>query len=193
MTQTPAKHPLKHLRASDLRAVAQLATQATAGLTQIVEGVHQSVRDTMGMKGGALSGQTGGFTGLVYRSVQGVNRRVGKGIDTALAKLLPVPAPGDASHPTSPEREAVLAALNGVLGDRLAADHNLLATPMTMRYQGQALNGHALPAMPQANGKILVLIHGLCMNDLQWQTKHDGLPVNHGTALARTLGYTPTL
>lgn len=191
MTQTPAKYPLKHLRASDLRAVAQLATQATSGMTHIVEGVHQSVRDRLGMKGGALNGQTGGLTGLVYRSVQGVNRLVGKGIDTALAKLLPVLAPGDATHPASPEREAVLAALNGVLGDRLAADHNPLATPMTMRYQGQALNWQALPAMPEVNGKVLLLIHGLCMNDLQWQTSHNGQPVNHGTTLARTLGYTP--
>jgi len=195
MTQTPAKHPLKnpykHLRASDLRAVAQLATQATAGITRIVEGVHQSVWDTLGVKGGHLPGQTGGLTGMVYRSVHGVNRLVGKGIDKALTKLLPLLEPGDTAHPASPEREAVLAALNGVMGDSLAADHNPLATPMTMRYQGHALDWHALPAMPQANGKILLLIHGLCMNDLQWQTEHDGQPVNHGTALAQALGYTP--
>ena len=191
MTQAPAKHPLKHLRASDLRAMAQLATQATSGVTQIMEGVHQSVRDTLGMKGGASPGQTGGLTGLFYRSVQGVNRMVGKGMDTALVKLLPVLAPGDVTHLASPEREAVLAVLNGVLGDRLAAEHNILATPMTMRYQGQALNGHTLPAMPDASGKILLLIHGLCMNDLQWQTSHDKQPVNHGTSLSKALGYTP--
>ena len=186
----PLKNASKHLRPSDLRAVAQLAIQATAGVTRIVEGVHQSVWDTLGVKGGHLPGQTGGITGMVYRSVHGVNRLVGKGIDTALAKLLPVLEPGDTAHPASIEREAVLAALNGVLGDRLAADHNPLATPMTMRYQGQALNWQALPALPEANGKILLLIHGLCMNDLQWQTEHDGQPVNHGTALAQALGYT---
>ena len=42
-------------------------------------------------------------------------------------------------------------------------------------------------AIPQAGGKLLVLLHGLCMNDLQWMRKgHD-----HGAALARDLGYTP--
>ena len=191
MTKAAPKHPLKHLRASDLRAVAQLATQATAGITRIVEGVHQSVWDTLGVKGGHLSGQTGGLTGMVYRSVHGVNRLVGKGIDTALARLLPALDPGDATHAATPEREAVLAALNGVLGDRLAADHNPLATPMTLRYQGRALDWQTPPAPAQVSGKILLLVHGLCMNDLQWQTEHDGLPVNHATALAQALGYTP--
>ena len=191
MTKAAPKHPLKHLRASDLRALAQLATQATAGITRIVEGVHQSVWDTLGVKGGHLSGQTGGLTGMVYRSVHGVNRLVGKGIDTALARLLPALDPGDATHAATPEREAVLAALNGVLGDRLAADHNPLATPMTLRYQGRALDWQTPPAPAEVSGKILLLVHGLCMNDLQWQTEHDGLPVNHGTALAQALGYTP--
>ena len=42
-------------------------------------------------------------------------------------------------------------------------------------------------AIPHAGGKLLVLLHGLCMNDLQWKRKgHD-----HGAALARDLGYTP--
>jgi pimeloyl-ACP methyl ester carboxylesterase len=42
-------------------------------------------------------------------------------------------------------------------------------------------------ALPAAGGKLLVLVHGLCMNDLQWQRGgHD-----HGAALAHDLGYTP--
>jgi pimeloyl-ACP methyl ester carboxylesterase len=41
--------------------------------------------------------------------------------------------------------------------------------------------------LPTATPRLLVLLHGLCMNDLQWQRAgHD-----HGDALARELGYTP--
>jgi hypothetical protein len=40
--------PLKHLRPSDLRAVAQLATQATRGVATMAEGVHHAVLGTMG-------------------------------------------------------------------------------------------------------------------------------------------------
>jgi hypothetical protein len=42
MPTNPIK-PLKHLRPSDMRAVAQLATQATQGVARMAEGVHQSI------------------------------------------------------------------------------------------------------------------------------------------------------
>ncbi len=42
-------------------------------------------------------------------------------------------------------------------------------------------------AIPRVGGKLVVLLHGLCMNDLQWKRKrHD-----HGASLARDLAYTP--
>ena len=182
---------LKHLRAADLRGIAQLATLATLNVARIAEGVHQSVWSTLGAPGGKEAGQTRGMTGLVYKSVRGVTQLVGKGVDSALARLQPMleRALGDAAQ--SPEREAVLAALNGVMGDRLAAAHNPLTTPMTLRYKDQALDCSKPLALPGATGKVLVLIHGLCMNDLQWRAPHPGKVADHGTALAEALGYTP--
>ena len=42
-------------------------------------------------------------------------------------------------------------------------------------------------ALPGAGARLLVLAHGLCMNDLQWMRKgHD-----HGASLAGDLGYSP--
>ena len=83
-----------------------------------------------------------------------------------------------------------MAALNGVLGDHLAATDNPLAIHMQFRRNGEALDLHreALrAAIPQATGKIVVLVHGSSMNDRQWtRNGHD-----HGAALARDLGYTP--
>ena len=46
-------NPLRQLRASDLRAVARPATQATTGISRVAEGVHQSVLGTLGLPGGA--------------------------------------------------------------------------------------------------------------------------------------------
>ena len=65
----------KHLRASDLRGLAQLATQATTGVAQIVEGVHRSVLSTAGLVSAQAEG-TRGITGLVYRSIGAVTRCV---------------------------------------------------------------------------------------------------------------------
>ena len=191
MAKTPSKNPLKHLKAADLRGVAQLATQATSGVTRIAEGVHQSVWRTMGVPGGKESRQTGGITGLVYQSIQGVTQLVGKGLDSLLSKLEPLLESAGDGDAATPEREAVLAALNGVIGDRLVASGNPLATPMSLRYQGAALDWQALPPMPEATGKIVLLIHGLCMNDLQWQSSGATLAGNHGATLAAELGYTP--
>ena len=193
-TTKPAKKPLtNHLRASDLRAVAQLATNATRGVATMAEGVHRAVLSTMGL-GGKQTERTSGLTGFVYRTVHGVTELVGQGLQAAFTRLEPLLESVVDAPPETPEREAVLAALNGVLGDQLAQNHNPLATPMTLRYQGRVMNVHALPAMPNATGKVLLMIHGLCMNDLQWQAepRDDGKAVSdHAAALSAELGYTP--
>jgi hypothetical protein len=173
------------IRSSDLQGVSRLAVDATAGLTGVVETMHLNILRAPGLLGTPAQGRTRGITGLVYRSIRGVTRLVGGGMDAVFSRL--VPRLGDGG--SSPEREAVLAALNGVLGDHLATSRNPLAISMRLRRNGQALEaGPALAeAIPRPGGKLLVLAHGLCMNDLQWDRKgHD-----HGAALARDLDYTP--
>ncbi|MFY3386040.1 alpha/beta hydrolase [Paracidovorax sp. MALMAid1276] len=190
MTAPRRSNPLRQLRASDLRGVARLATQATAGASHVAEGVHQSVLGTLGLPGGAEPGSTRGLTGLVYRSIRGVTGLVDAGLQAGLSRLEPFftqPPEAGASAPVLWEREAVLAALNGVLGDRLARDDNPLRTSMGFYQQGRPLDLPALAASGTATGKLLVLVHGLCMNDLQW--RHQGH--DHGEHLARALGYTP--
>ena len=180
-------NPLRQLRASDLRGVARLATQATTGISRVAEGVHQSVRGTLGLPGGAQPGRTGGLTGLVYQSIRGVTQLVDAGLQAGLARLEPFFSAGTPGTEVLWEREAVLAALNGVMGDRLQQDNNPLCTRMGWYQQGLPLDVRALGAAGTATGKLLVLVHGLCMNDLQWQ--HGGH--DHGTHLAQALGYTP--
>jgi pimeloyl-ACP methyl ester carboxylesterase len=140
----------------------RLVIDATAGVTDVAEAMHRNIAWVPG-------------AGLVYRCIRGITRLVGGGIDVGLA---PFSALGEGGSSTG--REAVLAALNGVLGDHLAATGNPLAIPMRWRQGGE-------PAAPSAGRRLLVLAHGLCMNDLQWNRKgHD-----HGSALARDLGFTP--
>ena len=177
---------LRQLRVTDLRGVARLATQATTGVTHITECVHQSVLGTMGLPGGKEVGRTRGLTGLVYQGIRGVTRLVDVSLQAALLRLEPFLERG-ANAALSPEREAVLSALNGVMGDRLAEDGNPLALTMELRQQGRVIDLAALHASGQATGKVLLLVHGLCMNDLQWlRAGHD-----HGAHLAQALGYTP--
>jgi pimeloyl-ACP methyl ester carboxylesterase len=186
-----AKRSAKHLQASDLRGIAQLGNQATAGIARIVEGVHQSIWARLGMPGGPAPGQTRGITGLAYKSVHGVNRLVGTSLQALLKRIEPMLQSSTDEPQTSPQRAALLAALNGVMGDHLQATNNPLATTMSMRWQGVALNWLDLPPDFKPCHKVLLLIHGLCMNDLQWQTSDKGQTVDHGQALAAALDYTP--
>src|SRR4029450_6162486 len=103
-----------------------------------------------------------------------------------LARLVPL----FGGRGSSAEREAVLAALNGVLGDHLQHSANPLAIPTRFRREGLALDlkrDTLAASIPGATRKVLVLAHGLCMNDLLWRRKgHD-----HGAALAVDAGFTP--
>jgi pimeloyl-ACP methyl ester carboxylesterase len=190
---------MTHLRASDLRALAQLATDTTVAVTTMAEGVHQSIWRTLGAPSGATSAQTRGLTGLIYKSVTGVTQLVGRGVATALTRLEPLLQQLEGQAEESFERAAIVAALNGVMGDRLQASANPLAVPMTLRYQELgALVSKGLEAnlplgeqIPNATPKLLLVIHGLCMNDLQWNTQQQGKNINHAITLASALGYTP--
>ena len=174
---------------TDLRGAARLAADATAGITDLVEAMHERIARLPGSGGPAAGGRTQGLTGLIYKSIRGATRLVGGSLDALLALLEPaLDATGAAALP-SPQREAVVAALNGVLGDHLAESGNPLAITMALRREGRplVLERSALQArLPDATGRVLVLLHGLCMNDLQWHRDgHD-----HGELLARELGCT---
>ena len=175
-----------HLHGTDLRGYGRLAIDATLGITALVETLHHNILRSPGVFGKATQEPARGITGFVYRSIRGVTRLVGGGVDVLLGQLAPLI--GDVT--SSPTREALLSALNGVLGDHLETKNNPLAIPMQFRRDGLPLelDRDALArAIPEAGSKLLVLVHGLCMNDLQWRRNgHD-----HGAALARDLGYTP--
>lgn len=171
---------------SDLRGVARLAIDATLGVTEIVEAMHRNIASLSPIIGASPTGGARGISGLVYASVRGITRIVGFGLDAALGQLNPVLAL-DISWPG---RDAVLAAFNGVVGDHLVASENPLAIRMQLRQAGEplALDRRSLAAqLEPAGSKLLVLVHGLCMNDLQWERNgHD-----HGARLAKDLGYVP--
>jgi len=171
--------------ADHLRGLGRLAIDGVTGVTDLVEAMHAAITHLPSAIGRPAPASTTGLTGFVYQSVRTITGWVGDGIDASLTSLAPLLGNGG----QGPQREATLAAMNGVLGDHLEASHNPLAISMQLRTGGEALapDRKSLAArFPDANGKLLVLVHGLCMDDLQWNyAGHD-----HGEALARELGYT---
>jgi hypothetical protein len=170
----------------DLRGATRLAVEATRGVTDLVEAMHHQIAGGPRILGRPLEAPARLVTGPVYGSIRRVTRLVGAGIDAALAGLAPLLGEGAPGL----RREALLAALNGVLGDYLAESGNPLAIEMRLRHRGHPLEleRRALRlALPRAGGKVLVLVHGSCLNDRHWARSGR----DRGAALARDLGFTP--
>lgn len=64
--------------------------------------------------------------------------------------------------PLTPKLHFLLGALNGIFGDYLLENHNPMGLPMTLYdHYGSVQQG-------ELNGHIVIFIHGLCMNHLDW-------------------------
>jgi hypothetical protein len=187
MTTRPTPGGSLRLRPSDLRGLYRLGVDGSVGLTDLVEAMHHTISSRIGFDRALPIGRSSGITGVVYGAVRGGIKGSGHGVDLALRLVEKTARPNNA---TSPERDAFVAALNGVWGDHLERSGNPLSIHMALRNGGMALpleRGALAQALPKAGRKLLVLVHGLCMNDRQWTRRGQ----DHGQALAQALGYTP--
>ncbi len=169
---------------SDLRGVVRLVVDATVGVTDLVEKMHHTIQLAHPPLGASRAESTSGLTGFVYRSIRGTTKLVGQGIDAGMAPfsmLLPEQA-------SSVKRDSVVSAINGVYGDHLVETGNPLAIQMKILHAGRTLDLTQTQTMPaDVTGKILLFVHGLCLNERHWTREGQ----NRGKALATEFGYTP--
>lgn len=165
----PTKPPNRN--ADELREATRLVVEATTGVADVVEEMHVRIASGPSVLGRPLSIPARLIVPLAYRNVRGITRLVGKAIEGALTLLGPVL--GD--RKPSLERDAVVAALNGVLGDWLAQTNSPFAIEMQL-HRGEG-DGR----------RVVVLVHGSSMTHQQWRWKGH----HHGEALARDAGWTP--
>jgi len=169
---------------TDLRGIGNLTVDAVRGISDIVESMHQTIISCGGLLSEGNTTRTKGITGMVYRNISTITELVGGSIDRLLDRLSMLI--GDTA--SSPAREAAVSALNGVLGDHLATRNNPLAISMQFRRDGRPLDKQGLlERIEQSDGRLAIMIHGSCMNDLLWERNgHD-----HGAALEDDLGIRP--
>ncbi len=175
---------VKH--ADALRGASQLAIGATKGITQLAQDLHRTIASGPALLGSPLQGPASLLTQAIYGTIVGATDAVGSSIELAVSQLAPLL--GESTP--SPQQRGVVAALNGVLGDYLEHSQNPLAIKMALCTRGAplALSPRELTtALGKPSPKLLVLLHGSCMHELQW-TRHGH---DHGLALARDQGYTP--
>ena len=159
-----------------MRGALRLAVDGIHGVTHIAEGLHGNIARLAPPLGQVRERRAPGIAGFVYGTVRTGSALVGSGLDAALAGVQELLPTGESAlTDESLAGQAMLSALNGVLGDHLARTGNPLAIPMELRVRGTP------------GPRLLLLVHGLGMNDLLWNRNgHD-----HGRALAEALGLTP--
>lgn len=182
--------PDKDLPASrignDLRGLAKLLVRGVTTTTDLAESVHASILGLPAqLTGKPRSTRTRGIPRIAYQGVRTTAELVGSGLDDVLARLPSHWGQAALSH----RREAMLAVLNGVMGDHLAATDNPLALSAALRINGRPLlldQNSWSSTLASPSSRLLIQVHGLCMNDLQWRHRgHD-----HGAQLAAEHGYT---
>ena len=93
-----------------------------------------------------------------------------------------------------PRGRFVSSAVNGLIGDRLLRERPQLAIPMAVRAARRAtssLEPEALAeAFPDATGRLVVFLHGLCENESYWQRHRDRTGTTYAEMLAER-GWTP--
>ena len=162
-------------RAARLRGAVTVAADGTVAAADISEEITRAVHRTLGMRTGA-PGRTRGITGFVYRTVRRIARLVGLGVRGA-------PAP---SAPPTGVTATALAVLNGVMGDRLAAGGNPLATPLSFWHDGQPLDLASPIVAPTPH--LVLTVHGLCLDERCWRVAEGDTVTDIGRAVADAVG-----
>jgi len=182
----------------------EVAAEVLCGGVSLVEATHRAIADT---SFGALALAPGtrevgavvqqahhGIAALAYAGVRAGLRLGGAGLRLSLA------ARGEAARAPASGSLADLAvsALNGFAGDRLARERHPLATPMSLRSDGRAIEierAALAAAHPDASPRLALFVHGLACNETLWwrdSLRHYGVAgVSYGSRLRQDLGWTP--
>ena len=95
---------------------------------------------------------------------------------------------------TTRQGSAMVAALNGLIGDRLEASGSELHQPASVRVEGEAVaidSGSLRTAFPDATGRVVVFLHGLMGTEFYWDWGGDHPGDTDGARLASRILTTP--
>ena len=182
-------------KTSQMKGATKLTVDGVVAITDLVEYIHHTINTFGLLFDGSGNRRTSGLTGLVYRNIRTVTHLAGWCLDRTLNQLGPLlERYGEGDWERTTRNQALRAALNGLIGDYLAAQKNPLALPMELHWKGGVIDldapsfKHPLTqALKSSDGELLLLIHGSCMSAQAWcRGGHD-----HGAALVKEKGIPP--
>jgi len=156
---------------------------------------HFAVADRVGVVTRRATRGTSTVPDLVHRGVAGaVYGGLSAGLRAASFGLDRLGAAGVGPRLEDGRRgRFVSSAVNGLIGDRLVQERPHLAIPMGVRVGGRDVEVSAdglAAGFPEATGRLLVFMHGLCENESYWNFHRDRTGTTYGEAVAAR-GWTP--
>ncbi|MES2884778.1 MAG: alpha/beta fold hydrolase [Pseudomonadota bacterium] len=193
-------------RIGEIRGSVKLAGKTFEHLTSRIHEFHRAISDmpfnAMPAVPGVKDGSEGtraihdGITDGVYGVIKGIGGALFKQADVALKlaerNFQPATQTAAAITPPAIARDNLVSAISGLIGDAMSQERNPLRVKLGFYREGHrtSLSAPVLAATyPEATGKLVVFIHGLCCNEHSWRLYAEQ-HTPYGDQLAAK-GYTP--
>jgi pimeloyl-ACP methyl ester carboxylesterase len=178
-----------------LGALAVAADATEQLLLGTVRDVHGAVADRV-FRIAAGTGGTAGVPERAHRTISSaIYAGIGQGLRATGRGLRHADRRGlGARLESSPRGRFTVAAVNGLLGDRLVEDHPELAIRMAVRAEARdvALDPRTLAgAFPSATPDVAVFLHGLGESEDSWWRRSEETGGSYGDRLAAQSSWTP--
>ena len=182
-------------KANELRALSALAFEELrrfpAGIRDTHLGIAERAFRGIGPAARPVQVIHDAVSRRVYEALGAGAARLGRAADTAIeSRGIGADLPLSTTRPGG----AVIAALNGLIGDQLQRSGSELHQPASVRIDGHpvALDAEALrDAFPAASGRLVVFLHGLMETEHSWQWGAAAPSDTYGGRLTSDLGATP--
>ena len=178
-------------RPDEARELARLAFEEAAGAFDGLHSIHGSIAERVfrrtGPGGAPAHWMHDRVAGAVYGGLKGSVLGMGRVADAAMARRPRVVS-------NTPRGAALVAAINGLIGDTLERRESALHQPMALRVHGEAIDptrAGLAAAYPDAGPRIAVFLHGLMETEFSWSWGARATGESYGTLLERELGITP--
>ena len=181
--------------ADEARELVRLAFEEAAGAFEGLHSIHGSIAERAfkrtGPGGAPVHWIHDRVAGAVYGGLKGSVLGMGRVADGAIARR---PHLAARAVSTTPRGAALVATINGLIGDTLESRQSPLHQPMALRVHGEPV-APTRPALasayPNAGPRIAVFLHGLMETEFSWRWGSRETGESYGTLLERELGYTP--
>jgi pimeloyl-ACP methyl ester carboxylesterase len=189
------------MQRSDIRAVGDLAGEASSIVTTLVRGMHAGIASRVFGSIGPSAAPTraihDGLTKAIYASVDRGMRSATQAAGALAAEIWGDEA-DEALESRTSSAAAAIAAVNGLYGHQLTERENPLAGAMVIRQRGKPVAptiDSVAAAFPAATGRVAVFVHGWCLTERSWsrQPRQGEDNRSYGERLRDDLGFSSVL